>query len=398
MANILNIPFDESAQSAKAYDYSNNRYDGSVVGAAFVHGRKGNCLEFTGEGHCDVESNVIDFSSDFTLTCWVKRLTSPDGWSAKKLIFNVTWEAVNGYYDNIIELDEQWTFLAVSKQGLHLNLYKNGALIVTYTLPMQPKGFSFSQDDYATSYGHGDVSELKIFNSCLSASEILAVQEESTKLQYFLEGKEFVSTWDLYVSESNGLLDRPKMKEPLKIDWQSEHGQVVDLNNKRLDARTITLSCFMKAEGKEDFIRKVNDFLSIFNADGTQRLQVNVKEDKPLVYEVYNEDGTAIDKKWNDSLMVGTFSLKLVEPQPVKRVLRHQMTGSFNATCTVTLTSNKPLTIYWGDGAVSYDIYGTAVTATHTYTSNGIYYPIVAGVIEKVTDFSTNAIIVWSRL
>jgi hypothetical protein len=64
----------------------------------------------------------------------------------------------------------------------------------------------------------------------------------------------------------------------------------------------------------------------------------------------------------------------------------------------VTLTSNKPLTIYWGDGAVSYDIYGTAVTATHTYTSNGIYYPIVAGVIEKVTDFSTNAIIVWSRL
>ena len=30
---VLNLPFDESAGSKKAYDYSGNRYDGNVVNA-----------------------------------------------------------------------------------------------------------------------------------------------------------------------------------------------------------------------------------------------------------------------------------------------------------------------------------------------------------------------------
>jgi hypothetical protein len=50
---------------------------------------------------------------------------------------------------------------------------------------------------------------------------------------------------------------------------------------------------------------------------------------------------------------------------------------------------------------VDTDVYGDCTgknAISHTYTDNGIYYIIVAGVIEDITDFETNGIVVWNRL
>ena len=124
---------------------------------------------------------------------------------------------------------------------------------------------------------------------------------------------------------------------------------------------------------------------------------IDIHPTRPLVYEVYLPNAVAISKRWNDSLMVGTFTLKLREPQPVKRVVRHQMTGSATATLSITLTSGKPLAIYWGDGTVSYDVDGEGVTVEHTYEQEGIYYAVITGVIEQITDFETNGIVVWNK-
>ena len=43
---ILNLPFDEPNGSAKAYDYSQSRADGDVVGAEFAKGNNGNAILF----------------------------------------------------------------------------------------------------------------------------------------------------------------------------------------------------------------------------------------------------------------------------------------------------------------------------------------------------------------
>jgi hypothetical protein len=188
------------------------------------------------------------------------------------------------------------------------------------------------------------------------------------------------------------------MKAPLKIDWDDYHGEVIDLQRKRVEAREITLDCFMKANGKMDFATKLNSFLDEFSKDGTQRLMVDIHPTKPLVYEVYNESGVSISKRWNDELMVGTFSLKLKEPNPVKRVVRHQRISEAAKKLTITVTSNRALTIFWGDGTKTEDVYGENVTVNHEYTSEGIYYAIVAGVIEDIAEFSTNGIIVWSKI
>jgi hypothetical protein len=94
--------------------------------------------------------------------------------------------------------------------------------------------------------------------------------------------------------------------------------------------------------------------------------------------------------------MTGTFSLKLIEPDPVKRIIRHQRISEATKTLTVSLTSNKVVTVYWGDGKHT-EAYGN-VTLSHNYDSNGIYYAIVAGVIEEITDFFTNGIVVWNKI
>lgn len=395
---ILNLPFDEASGSKTAYDYSTNRADGSVIDSDFVAGRQGNCIEFNGGGYCEITKNIIPLTGNFTLLAWLKRNVFPDGFTGKRIGFFVCWDAINGCSESWFELTaENWGYFAVVKSGLNIKIYLDTQLIKTITLPAQPTGFAFLQDIYSTENGYGLVDEVKAYNVALTQEEISALISSVAQLAYTIEGTDF-KVWDIYVSESNGLLDRPKMKAPLSIDWPDYHGEVIDLQNKRFEAREITLNCFMKATGKIDFVTKLNDFLDVFSKDGTQRLTVYIHPTKPLVYEIYNESGLSITKRWNDDLMIGTFSLKLKEPNPVKRVVRHQRISTATKTLTITLTSDKAVTIFWGDGTKSEDIYGTNITVSHEYTTEGIYYAVIAGVIEDISNFSTNGIIVWNKL
>lgn len=395
---ILNMPFDEPNGSLVAYDYSQSRADGAVVQSNFVAGRQGNCIEFTGEGYCEIPKNLIPLTGSFTLLGWLKGKNFPDGFTGRKIGFFVRWDDINGYKETWVNLSsDTWGYFGIVKEGLKMFLYLDTQLIETITLPAQPTGFAFLQDICSTEYGYGYVDEVKVYNIALTQDQIAELLNSVTQLSYILDGTDF-KEWDIYVSESNGILDRPKLKSPLKVDWDDYHGEVIDLQNKRVEAREITLDCFMKANGKIDFATKLNNFLDVFSKNGTQRLMIDIHPTKPLVYEVYNESGVSVSKRWNDELMVGTFSLKLKEPNPVKRVVRHQRISEATKKLTITVTSNKALTIYWGDGKKDEDVYGENVTVDHEYTNEGIYYAIVAGVIEDITEFSTNGIIVWNKL
>jgi hypothetical protein len=57
----LYLPFDESNGSAKAYDYSSGRHDGTVDNATFKQGTVGNCVHFDGNGAVDIPSNMVNF-------------------------------------------------------------------------------------------------------------------------------------------------------------------------------------------------------------------------------------------------------------------------------------------------------------------------------------------------
>lgn len=210
-----------------------------------------------------------------------------------------------------------------------------------------------------------------------------------------------LSTYDVYVSASEGLLSRPRLKKPNTMSWQEYHGEVVDLSKRTYEPREISLECFIKAESQSDFVTKCNTFISLFDNTGTRRLTVFVDNEitpKPLVYEVYLSDSVDVKKKWRDGAMAGTFNLRLIEPEPIKRVIKYTRTGEADKTASITVTSSKLLNVYWGDGSHTYDVSGNAQTITHDFTANGTFYIVVTGNIDEIASLTTTGEIVWNKL
>ena len=226
------------------------------------------------------------------------------------------------------------------------------------------------------------------------AEQILTeISGTETALSWSLDGTGFLS-YGVYVSASSGIIDGLKMKEPQTTEWSGQHGTFIDLASPRYENREIELDCFIKADGKLDFLTKVKAFEKAIQKPNLRNLTLNIAT-KPLVFMVYQSESIEVKKQWNQSLMVGTFTLKLIEPQPIKRLLKFVATAG--ASVSLTMTTTNAINIYWGDDTQLLDVYGTAQTKTHTYTNAGTYYILLAGVIEEISSFTTTAQVVWSK-
>lgn len=395
---IFQMPFDESNGSLVAFDYSQTRADGVVNGAAFVAGKDGNAISFGGSDTCDVSKSVLPtMNVDFSIMMWVQGREIECG-SPQKTIWLLNFSGLENFIEIPIEATPgSWYSFAITRRGASFNFYVNSSLVKTLTKSGTLLGMSLCQDYYGGKYGFGLLDDVKIYNVALSQNELINEMSTSKQQAYLLDGVNF-KEYGVFVSGSDGVMNRPKMKAPATLNWDNYHGESVDLSHKFYESREITLSCFVKAESKMDFIKRITTFEQQFDKTGTNRLVIDVHPVKPLIYEVYCKDAIEISKEWSDELMVGTFKLKLIEPEPVKRVLKHIRVNESTKTCTITLTSTKYVNIYWGDGSVDYDISGDAVKITHNYDVNGDYFPVVTGCIDEISSFETNAIIVWERI
>ncbi len=395
---IFQMPFDESNGSLVAFDYSQTRADGVVNGATFVAGKNGNAISFGGSDTCDVSKSVLPtMNVDFSIMMWVQGREIECG-SPQKMIWLFNFSGLENFIEIPIETTPgSWYSFAITRRGASFNFYVNSSLVKTLTKSGTLLGLSLCQDYYGGEYGFGLLDDVKIYNVALSQNELINELSTSKQQAYLLDGVNF-KEYGVYVSGSDGVMNRPKMKAPATLNWDNYHGESVDLSHKFYESREITLSCFVKAESKMDFIKRITTFEQQFDKTGTNRLVIDVHPVKPLIYEVYCKDAIEISKEWSDELMVGTFKLKLIEPEPVKRVLKHIRVNESTKTCTITLTSTKYVNIYWGDGSVDYDISGDAVKITHNYDVNGDYFPVVTGCIDEISSFETNAIIVWERI
>lgn len=395
---IFQMPFDESDGATIAYDYSQNRADGIVSGAHFVAGKKGNAISFSGDDTCEVSKSILpNMNVEFTILAWAQGGEAESG-SPQKMIWNLNFVGLNKYVEVSIKAKPgSWFSLAVARRGGLFQFYVNSSLIKTINNSGTLKGISLNQDYYGGDYGFGLLDDVKIYNVALTQADLINELSNAKQQAYLLDGVDF-KTFGVYVSGSDGILTRPKMKAPASLSWDNYHGESVDLYHKFYESREITLSCFVKADSKMDFIKRVSEFEAQFDKRGTNRLVIDVHPIKPLIYEVYCKDAIEIQKEWSDELMVGTFKLKLIEPEPVKRVLKHIRISDSTKTCTITLTSHKLVNIYWGDGQVDYDISGENRTITHDFAQNGDFFPVITGCIEEITDFNTNAIVVWERI
>ena len=399
---ILNLPFDEQNGSAKAFDYSQSRADGIVDGASFVSGNNGNAIQFLGgDETCEVEKEIISsLGGNLTIMANMRVVEIASG-TPKQAIWVVNFQGVKNFIEvPIIVNPGSWYSLAMAKHGNVYDFYVNSQLIKSVTRSGTPTGIALNQDFYGGDcYGLGLLDDVKIYKIALSQEEIINETSQSTSMTYLLDGVNF-KDYGVYVAGSEGVVDRPKLKNPYSINWDNYHGETVDLNHKFFEPREITLDCFIKAQTKNNFIIQLSQFMQQFDKKGTQRLVINVHPVKPLIYEVYCKDTVAVSTVWNNQLMVGTFKIKLTEPEPVKRVLKHIRVSEETKNCTVTLQSMKYVNIYWGDGRIDYDVAGDSNThtITHTYETNGDFFPVITGCIDEINKFETNAIIVWNKL
>lgn len=388
---ILWLPFNDPDGSV-AYDYSISRADATLSdGAKLTKIPTGKALSLNG-GEA-LSSKVIPFSSNFTIYIVLQPNDSQLGW-----LLNFT--GVNNYLEQWIDVTPgKFITLAFVRNGNRFTVYNNGLEIYSNTISGTPTGFSINDQSL---YGsNAMIDEVRVYNVAKTLSEILEISKSNTKddVEYYLDGVNF-KEYGVYVSDSKGLAGRLARKEALTVDWDNYHGIVRDKKRPRFKERNIQLECFIEASSRYAYVDMVNRFFSAFDGEDTQRLKVEYAGiTKPLVYEVVCLDEADPVKKWgryNKGTMVGTFTMKLVEDEPVKRVLRH--VGAAGSTSTITVTSNKLLNIHWGDGTHTYNVSGTQKTVQHTYADQGEYEIVITGIIEDIEEFSTNDIIIWENL
>ena len=387
---LLYLPFDDP-DGTKAYDYSAGRHDVTLSdGATFSkEAKQGKSVDLCG-GEITT-AQAIPFTTDFTLSFYVQVGSNQLGW-----LLNLP--GIEAAIDQWLPVSPRtWYFMAFVRNGSTFKVFLNSECVYVGSLSANPTGLAICTDELLTTTAKLD--EVMTFNVAKNDTEILKMQAD-TDVEYYVDGVNF-KDYGVYVSASDGLVGRLAQKENLTVDYDNYHGVTRDRKRKRFKERTITLQCFIEASSRSAFVEWLNRFLSLFDGDNTHRLTVEYDgKAKPLVYEVDLMDEVNPEKKWgayNHELMVGKFTLKLVEDEPVKRVLRH-ISNTNNSKATITVSTYKLLNIYWGDGSHTFNVGGNNTTVEHTYALPGEYDIIVTGVIEDIEEFDTNAIIVWQLL
>ena len=212
---------------------------------------------------------------------------------------------------------------------------------------------------------------------------------------YRLNGKLW-SDSNLFVSASRNLIGKLKPKSVLEHDWHEYHGKQYDLAiGTRYEERKITLDIFVVGDNWDEVVTNYHNIMDEFDKVGLQNLAVIPFENKPLLYNVFLEGATELRKVFRNGEMFGTASLSMIEPSPIKRILRTK-----NTTLNLTFTTD-----YLTDVVVLDDKF----KRKNSYSQKGNVsvtlpldakerYIIISGNIETFTNFTTNAITLWSKI
>ena len=390
---ILYLPFDDPDGGGVAYDYSSSRKDATLSGDACFSRDAVKGKSFEANSGSAQTARAIPFSSDFTLIMYIKPVGNKLGWL-------LNFSGIDNYQDHWIDVEpDKWMSLVFQKKDSTLTVYKD--LIQVYSLFMSAVPVGLSINDQQLMAGtKALIDEVELYNSAIPIEDIADIVNNTTDVEYYINGINF-KEFGVYVSKANGLVGQLERKEGATAEYDTYHGRAYDYNYVRYKERKISLECFIEAHSRSAFIEWMNHFFEQFRLKGTRRLRVEYNgSTKPLVFEVIMLEGTDPDKtfpRYNEKLMVGTFTLNLEEPDPVKMVLRH-IGSTANSQSSITVTTAKKLAISWGDGEFTRGVVGTRQTVTHTYANPGAYDIIVSGNIEDIEYFDTNDIVVWQKL
>lgn len=217
------------------------------------------------------------------------------------------------------------------------------------------------------------------------------------KVDYYLNSIHLRSN-KVFISKSEGLFGLPKPKQLETYSWAEYHGEVLVKNSKQyFEPREITLTGWVEGANWLNVVQNFEKFIGEFRKAGKQRLVIKPFGVKDLVYDVILNGEADLEKTFKDGFMVGTFTIKLKELSPIKKVLKMNSTTA----------SLKFTTTDWVQVCVNGVITNEKGTINKTYTANPSYkdelnatnnYVIISGDLAKISNFTaTNAVILWNE-
>ncbi len=166
-----------------------------------------------------------------------------------------------------------------------------------------------------------------------------------SEVNYSLNGYVF-RDFGVYVSESINIVGMLEKKPLNQYDWAEYNGISVDLQNIRFKEREIELKCFIRSENWENLFENFRDIvIAQFSKKSTQRLVIDPMGYKKLAYEVYMKDDVKLEKTFREGIMYAEFSLKMIEPNPIKKILKTSLD-----TLRLKYTAQSETEIFPGDG------------------------------------------------
>lgn len=176
--------------------------------------------------------------------------------------------------------------------------------------------------------------------------------------------------FNVFVSKSKGIGDGLKRKKMQTYSWAEYSGSSVDLKNPKFEARDIELTCFVVGENWEEMQENFSAFMKEFEKPNTQRIHITPFGYKTIPFQVYNEESVILEKDFSKGKMVGVFTLKLTEPNPIKKVLKTSL-DKFK----LAFDSTSETEIFFGDGTMQTARGNVSVTKDYgkpSYESSGI--------------------------
>lgn len=389
---ILDIPFDEPDGSTIAYDYAPGGHHAQIEAGRFIPGKFGNCVYFPAEGKAEVFNPVVNYAADFTVDVWVKADSLPEGPTKTWALFKFPGP------DNFISIDlftpmTYWQNVAVVQKGYNISVWVDGVKKGEFTRPMVMTGFAILNNASHDTGGFCSLDRAKVYDIALTPDQIGEIIENVLQPVEFHINNINTKALGIVIESFEGLFSLPERKDPLTFDWPDYHGKVIDLVKPVVDVREMELNCWIKAASQDELISKQEQIKDIFRASGAVRLQVDAGT-KPLIFDVYHPGALDFEGRMpKHGPYASQFTLGLTEFDPVKRILK--VSGN---SVSITLSSNKLLTISWGDGTVTNNVSGEPITVTHSYTQPGDKYVSIGGVIEDIYNFSTDAVVVWGKI
>ncbi|MDV3704719.1 hypothetical protein [Elizabethkingia anophelis] len=142
-------------------------------------------------------------------------------------------------------------------------------------------------------------------------------------IDYSLNGKQFRQNKIFISGGFRTLFSELKLRETKGYIWKNMNGIKTDPSEKPVfEPREITLSGWVEGDSWEQMKENFNTVMIDFTKAGTQRLICDAYGKKSIVCDVKLKDGfPLLEGKTKDGKNIGLFTLKLVEENPIKKIL-----------------------------------------------------------------------------